>query len=125
MEKTSKIKSISSKQSQKNLKRYSALEMEDWTKWTISHDKEGQYTVWQELKYKTQPTQDDPTKFWISEIKDKKRWGSQPRDYRIDLIMKALECAVIKKDVNIQEAFNEYYDLMDKKYLSVKQPTNG
>lgn len=121
--KTSKIKSISSKQSPKNLKRYSLLELEDWTKWTISHDKEGQYQVWQELKYNTKPTQDDPTKFWISEVKENNRGGSK-RNYKADFAMKALECAS-RKDMTIPkeviETAEKYFDRLQKKSLSANQ----
>lgn len=131
---TSKIKFIiSSKQSPKNEKRYTLLEMEDWAKWTISHEKQDQYQVWQELKYKTSPMQDDPTKFWISEVKDKKWWYPQ-RDYKIDFVMKAMECAILfhpnSQHVEwvkptVGELADTMYNRMDKKYLSIKQSNNG
>lgn len=131
---TSKIKAIiQTKQSPKNGKRYTIIEMESWDKGTICHDNENQYAVWQELKYKINPTQDDPTKFWISEVKEKKWWWYS-RDYKIDFVMKAMECAIAYfPNVNhiegkpqlISEIADSMYNRMDKKYLSVKQQNNG
>lgn len=122
MEKTSKIKSVSSKFSEKSNKWYYDIEMENWDKWTIWHNNENAYQVWQELKYKLTLKKDSTDKYRMNEVKDKKRWGGQ-RDYKIDFITKALELAVMKPGWawSVISAFNEYYDLMEKKYLSVKQ----
>ena len=121
---TSKIKAIvQSKQSPKNNKRYTILELEDWIKWTISHDTEDQYKVWQELKYKTTPTQDDPSKFWISEVKENKK-GFPQRNYNAEFAMKALECASRSWVQNIYELADKYFDRLKKKSLSYNQTNN-
>ena len=121
---TSKIKAIvQSKQSPKNNKRYTILELEDWIKWTISHDTEDQYKVWQELKYKTTPTQDDPSKFWISEVKENKK-GFPQRNYNAEFAMKALEYASRSWVQNIYELADKYFDRLKKKSLSYNQTNN-
>ena len=92
METTSKIKSMESKFSEKSNKWYYDITMENWDHWTIWHNNENAYTVWQELKYKLTLKKDSTDKYWMNEVKEKKRWWSQ-KNYDAEFIIAAMTCA--------------------------------
>lgn len=93
MENTSKIKSVSSRFSDKSNKRYYDIVMENWDTGTIWHNNENAYQVWQELKYRLKLKENSTDKYWMNEVKEKKWWYSQ-KNYNAEFAMKALECAV-------------------------------
>ena len=126
----SKIKTISSKFSENKKKWYSEIELEDWTKWTIWHDKEDDYKVGQEIAYKTSLKNWTTDQYWISEIKENKKGWFAQRNYNADFSMKALECAVefapqwqtLKGTL---ECADSMFDWLKKKSLSANQTNNG